>query len=215
MMALERFKEIKQRHKDPLVCTHPTDHEIIGELLAHIEEQNKRPCLYGGYEGKTAEDVYQEFWAGLVEVDGVVDVEQVKKELYDFYVLMCEVPKVYMHVSGSRVSKPNTMAFEVISLSDEHCTQVVEEETKELREHIEVLGGVFDSLKTAITTSANDFSLHKGDAWIYGLVVGWGECLDKICNQFGWDEATKIRLMKYRGAVCMAQSIAKDEANDS
>lgn len=63
---------------------------------------------------KTVEEVYKDFWKPLVEIDGEINVEAVKNELHDFHHMLEEVPKVYMEVSGGRISKPNTYAFEVI-----------------------------------------------------------------------------------------------------
>lgn len=64
---------------------------------------------------KTVEEVYNDFWKSIVEVDGKLDIEAVKNELHDFHHMLEEVPKVYMEVSSGRISKPNTYAFEVIS----------------------------------------------------------------------------------------------------
>lgn len=63
---------------------------------------------------ETPQECYDEFWKGIIEKDGVVDMEQVKKELYDFHFMLQEVPKVYCELTGYRISKTNTYAFEVI-----------------------------------------------------------------------------------------------------
>lgn len=63
----------------------------------------------------TVEEVYNEFWKGIVEVDGVVDMQAVKNELSDFSHMLDQVPKVYMEVTRGRISKPNTYASAVIS----------------------------------------------------------------------------------------------------
>jgi hypothetical protein len=60
------------------------------------------------------EKIYEEFWKPLVEKDGVLDIEQVKKELHDFYIMIQEVPKVYCEVTNGMVSKPLTSADIVI-----------------------------------------------------------------------------------------------------
>lgn len=69
---------------------------------------------------ETPEECYQNFWKDIVEKDGVVDMEAVKNELYDCHTMIQEVPKVYCDLTGGRVSKPNTMAFEVIREAEAH-----------------------------------------------------------------------------------------------
>lgn len=72
------------------------------------------------------ERVYREFWAPIVEADGRLDIEQVKRELYDFWQAMQMVPKVYCHITGNRVSKILTDSNVVCSLADEYYAQINE-----------------------------------------------------------------------------------------
>lgn len=65
-------------------------------------------------EKETSQQVYDRYWKHLVEVNGVVDMELVKNELADYEFVLDQVPLVYCELTGSRVSKPNTYAFEVI-----------------------------------------------------------------------------------------------------
>lgn len=52
------------------------------------------------------EQIYQDFWKDIIcDADGNINVEQLKKELYDFYVMIQEVPKVYYAVTGGILSK--------------------------------------------------------------------------------------------------------------
>ena len=51
---------------------------------------------------------WKDFWEPIVTLDGQLDLEQVKKELYDYRVVMREVSKVYYHITGGKFSKPNT-----------------------------------------------------------------------------------------------------------
>ena len=57
---------------------------------------------------------YEEFWKEIVEESGVLDKDKVMRELSDYSFVLEQVPLVYCAVTGSRVSKPNTYAFEVI-----------------------------------------------------------------------------------------------------
>lgn len=52
------------------------------------------------------EQVYQDFWKDIIcDDDGNIDVEQLKKELCDFYKMIQEVPKVYYEVTDGTLSK--------------------------------------------------------------------------------------------------------------
>jgi hypothetical protein len=73
------------------------------------------------------EATYREFWASIVEhPDGTLNVDQVKRELHDYRMLLNEVPQVYMHITGGIISKPNTLASAVIPVADEHYEESLE-----------------------------------------------------------------------------------------
>lgn len=62
------------------------------------------------------ERVYQDFWKEIIcDKDGKVDIEQVKKELCDYYKMLQEVPKVYSEVTGGVLGKPLYDAETVLS----------------------------------------------------------------------------------------------------
>lgn len=71
--------------------------------------------------------VYEEYWKDLVETDGQLDKDKVMRELSDYRFMLEQVPKVYCHVSGNRISKPNTYAFEVIQEHDRQREEDVNE----------------------------------------------------------------------------------------
>lgn len=71
---------------------------------------------------------YEEFWKEIVEVDGEINLEQVKRELSDFLILIENVPKVYSHITGSLVSNPLTDADVVCNLADEYYAELFKEE---------------------------------------------------------------------------------------
>lgn len=52
-----------------------------------------------------------------------------------------------------------------------------------------------DSLRTVIATSPRDWSLVGDDAWIYGVLVGWGDAIDVVARLHGWSKADVIRLV--------------------
>lgn len=54
---------------------------------------------------KEVEKVWQEFWKDIIcDENGNIDLEQIKKELYDFHIVMNEVPKVYSEITGGMLS---------------------------------------------------------------------------------------------------------------
>jgi hypothetical protein len=72
------------------------------------------------------DEVYESFWKGLVEKNGVLDLEEVKKELFDYHTLLQEVPLVYEHVTGGAASKAHTKAEVIISLAEDHYNKWTE-----------------------------------------------------------------------------------------
>lgn len=70
------------------------------------------------------ERVWLEFWEPLVCQNGVLDLEQIKRELYDFWMCLQEVPAAYVHVTGGKISKPHTRAVYVMDAADEHYARL-------------------------------------------------------------------------------------------
>lgn len=69
---------------------------------------------------------YETFWKELVEnPDGSLNRDRVMRELHDYHFVMGQASLVYDHVAD--VSKPNTMAFEVIREADERVDRLIEE----------------------------------------------------------------------------------------
>ena len=53
------------------------------------------------------EQTYQDFWKDIICIgNGIIDIEQVKKELCDYYKMLQEVPNVYCEVTDGILSKP-------------------------------------------------------------------------------------------------------------
>jgi hypothetical protein len=56
--------------------------------------------------------VWHDFWKNICAPNGVINMDQVKRELADYKVLLEEVPKVYEELAG--ISKPNTPSNVII-----------------------------------------------------------------------------------------------------
>jgi hypothetical protein len=61
---------------------------------------------------------YREFWAPLVETNGVLDLDRVARELSDYRVVMEELSRAYDELTGGALSKPNTAAAHVIDFTE-------------------------------------------------------------------------------------------------
>jgi len=67
------------------------------------------------------EETYESFWKEILEdSNGNININQLKRELHDYRMILDSVPKVYCHVTGGIVSKPLTDPSVVCSLADEH-----------------------------------------------------------------------------------------------
>ena len=83
------------------------------------------------------EDRWKQFWEQyLVKEDGTVDLEEVKKELSDFYVLIHYIPEIYCEVTGGMVSKHLTHPSSVISMYNEHVENLCEYAVDDVKEEI-------------------------------------------------------------------------------
>jgi hypothetical protein len=72
------------------------------------------------------ESVYREFWAPIIAPNGIVELELLKNELFDFWQVMQSVPKVYRHVTGDKVSKVMTDPNVVCALADDFYSEIEE-----------------------------------------------------------------------------------------
>jgi hypothetical protein len=68
---------------------------------------------------------------GVLLPDGSIDREQLEKEMHDYQFLISNTSEVFSHVTGGKVGKPNTMAFEVIALADDLFSERFERDIKE------------------------------------------------------------------------------------
>ncbi|WP_137009575.1 hypothetical protein [Aquitalea aquatilis] len=71
---------------------------------------------------------WNETWRDIVAPNGTIDISQLKKELADYSMLLDAAPKVYMHVTGGKISKPNTLPEIVCSVADDYTTELFQEQ---------------------------------------------------------------------------------------
>lgn len=60
------------------------------------------------------EHTYNEEWRDIIEPNGTLDMDALKKELHDFSFLMSQASEVYCEVTGNRLSKTTYNASAVI-----------------------------------------------------------------------------------------------------
>jgi hypothetical protein len=58
------------------------------------------------------------------------------------------------------------------------------------------MGESLQSIANVMTTDPRDWSIDRRDAWLYGIVVGWGDALPEVANRHNWDEKTIERLQR-------------------
>ena len=69
--------------------------------------------------------IYLDFWRPLVAPQGVVDMTQVLKELYDYRTLMKSASLVYDAVTCGRISKVNTIPSAVIAEFEDYVDRQI------------------------------------------------------------------------------------------
>lgn len=74
------------------------------------------------------------------------------------------------------------------------------------------------SARHTMTFSSNDWGSARDFAWLWGILVGWGEgpsdddpdagdALGALAARFGWTEADKARLRRLHAAVADAMAV--------
>lgn len=72
-------------------------------------------------------ETFDEFWAELVtDENGNLVFDAVARELHDYRTLIRNVPQVYDHVTGGKVSKPMTDPEVVKSLYDDYVQEQID-----------------------------------------------------------------------------------------
>ena len=78
------------------------------------------------------EKVWEEFQREIViDKNGDINLDQIKKELYDFKEAIDNVPKVYEHVTGRKFCELTYNSDVVIGFADEHYSELINEIIKD------------------------------------------------------------------------------------
>ena len=95
-----------------------------------VDRSVDRPVGLSSWEDY--EKNYEQHWKHIIEPDGKLDMDAIKRELSDFWNVMEQVGKVYDHVTGGRISKVNTAASAVIGEAEAYYAHL---ENKSAWEH--------------------------------------------------------------------------------
>lgn len=80
-----------------------------------MDESNK------GIIMKDYQEDYENYWKDIIEDEnGEINKDALMRELFDYSVVMDEVPKVYLELTGGKISKPNTRSEAVIEAIENH-----------------------------------------------------------------------------------------------
>lgn len=87
---------------------------------------------------------YEKNWKHIIEKDGVIDKEQVKKELSDYSFVLANTTEIMDGVTDGRISKPFTHSFEVLKVVDDNklSKAMVQDDIKGLLEYHDTLDGL-------------------------------------------------------------------------
>jgi uncharacterized protein (DUF433 family) len=98
-----------------------------------------------------------DFWRDIIYKDGKLDEQAVLNELADYRFLLREVPIVYEHVTGGRMSYTTYFAHDVIREHDDQVTKQVDEACKEAEAERDALKVELDALKSIVATEDTCF----------------------------------------------------------
>lgn len=57
---------------------------------------------------------------------------------------------------------------------------------------------MFDSLERTLAHHCRDHSAQSRDAWVYGIVLGWGKALGEVAEKHRWSSDDVARLRRFR-----------------
>lgn len=70
---------------------------------------------------ETVEEIFDGFWRDIVMPKGAWDLDQVKRELADYEMILRAVAEVYCDITQGRISKPNSAAAAVLAVHEDVC----------------------------------------------------------------------------------------------
>lgn len=118
---------------------------------------------------KTYREEYEEFWKDIVEnEDGTLNKDQVMRELSDYSMVMDNCAKAYYTMTNGRISKQNTMFFEVESIFNDLYTDtsIYYEDMAEKDKEIERLNNIIDQLEELLEQPWNIDCINQNNYFL-------------------------------------------------
>ena len=126
-------------------------------------------------ENPTIEKIWNDFWKPIVYKDGELDIEQIKKELHDFYHMIDNVPKVYDTVTNSHVSKPLTDSSVVIAIfEDNYCPIDMWEDSQAENERLTAENAALRAENERLVTIVSAYMEKKAQGGLVFTGIGKG-----------------------------------------
>lgn len=137
--AWEQWKVVEFLHKDTgeWVVWHLSsdlnlDYSLSADWRVSPEPPPPEPLRLEVEEDDGVNEVWEKFWRPLVYTEsGELDLEQIKKELFDFHFLIENMPKFIEHATGGACSNPMVHLSVLESLHDDYVTTLVDEAYEE------------------------------------------------------------------------------------
>lgn len=104
------------------------------------------------------EEIFDDFWADIICPDGEWNLDQVKRELHDYRILLKDVPRVYYAITEGRISKPNTNPDAVIRIHNELIEKCVNEQVIEVFNQLHRLQVAGYDLEEAVQIIREEFN---------------------------------------------------------
>lgn len=151
--ADEELSRLKTGKESQLVADLAKTQEECARLREELEQRKRAP----------------DFWKDIVVKDGTLDIEQVRRELEDYYFVMDQVANVYDHITGGKLSKPNYHAKVVIAEADDFYEasfgQIAEDDARmEVEEELDSLALACAEVREALQFYADKKNYHLEDA---------------------------------------------------
>lgn len=147
-------------------------------------------------EGHDYEAIWDKRWKEIIlNEDGTVNLDQVKRELSDFWVMASFYQTVLEHVTGGRVSKLFTWPSVINSVADDIFNERVEDEVKDLQAELDRA----TEIDLSDTNSIYDVLLLVGHDIPIGVIPEWTD--DQKQQAVAWAQAAHYKASDNHVAV--------------
>jgi hypothetical protein len=84
------------------------------------------------------EQLWENHWKkNCTNLDGSINLDQIKRELSDYAFMLDQVPSVYSEVTGGTLSKTNYYSGGVIAAYENHVNELIKNHVQDIKEQVE------------------------------------------------------------------------------